>query len=281
VIRQDGGVTSPDASPPRRLLLPEQAPDPVPLPAPQERYGLEVVGVLAVSFAFSGLTALLSLIRSELTVPGGIGSVNVGVVQEPPPTTYPVLDFLDILAETLQGFGPPLLALILLLRTFGRPSFGIGLERLRRREVLGGVGLTALIGLPGLALVWIGHELGFNGHIIVVTFPDVWYRVPMLLLDAFQNGAAEEIVVLAFVLTRLRQLGWSNERAVITSATIRGSYHLYQGFGGFAGNFVMGLIFGYLFQRTRRVWPFVVAHTLLDAISFIGYVYLHSHISWI
>ena len=236
--------------------------------------------MLAVSFLSSGMYALLSLIRTQLTTTGGIGAANVAVVQGAA-TTYPVLDFLDDLADVLNGLAPPLLAIALLLRTFGRPGLGIGLDRIRGRELLGGVGLTALIGIPGLALLWIGHEFGFNGHIIAATFPDVWYRVPMLLLDAFQNGAAEEIVVLAFVLTRLRQLGWSNERALITSATVRGSYHLYQGLGGFAGNFVMGLVFGYLFQRTRRVWPFVIAHTLLDAFSFIGYIYLHTHISWI
>jgi membrane protease YdiL (CAAX protease family) len=44
---------------------------------------------------------------------------------------------------------------------------------------------------------------------------------------------------------------------------------------------VMGLIFGYWFQRTRRVVPLVIAHFLLDAISFIGYLYLHDRISWI
>ena len=37
----------------------------------------------------------------------------------------------------------------------------------------------------------------------------------------------------------------------------------------------MGLIFGWWFQRTRRVLPLVIAHFLIDAISFIGYVYLH------
>ena len=65
------------------------------------------------------------------------------------------------------------------------------------------------------------------------------------------------------------------------SAVLRGSYHLYQGYGGFLGNAVMGVIFGWWFQRTRRVVPLVIAHFLLDAFSFVGYVYLHKHFSWI
>jgi membrane protease YdiL (CAAX protease family) len=140
---------------------------------------------------------------------------------------------------------------------------------------------VALIGIPGLALVWTAHQLGLNASLAVVDFPDVWYRIPYLLLSAFQNGLAEEIIVVGYLLTRLRQMGWSNQRALVASAVLRGSYHLYQGFGGFLGNMVMGLIFGYWFQRTRRVVPLVIAHFLLDAISFIGYLYLHGRISWI
>ena len=135
--------------------------------------------------------------------------------------------------------------------------------------------------MPGLALVYAARQAGVNATLDVVNFPDVWYRIPYLLLSAFQNGLAEEVVVVGFMLTRLAQLGWSRERALIASATLRGSYHLYQGFGGFAGNVVMGLIFGWWFQRTRRVLPLVVAHFLLDAFSFLGYVYLHDRLSWI
>jgi len=249
-------------------------------PPRREYYGLEIWAVLIVSFGISALYAVLNYIRTEITVRGGIGAAVVPVVQAPS-TPHPWLDLAYDLADVLNGLGPAVLALVLLLRTFGRPGFGIGLDRVRVREWWGGVGLAALIGIPGLGLLYVGHLLKFNGHIEAVDFPNVWYRVPVLLLDAFQNGAAEEIVVLAFVLTRLRQLGWSNERAVLASALLRGTYHLYQGWGGFAGNFVMGLVFGILYQRTRRVWPFLIAHSLLDAASFIGYVYLHSHIDWI
>jgi len=237
--------------------------------------------VLGVSLGMSGLYALLYLIRAEITVKGGIGNTTAIVVSGTK-TTYPWLDLADNLAGILNGIIPPLLALVLLARSPGGAGFGLGLE-LRRlwRDSAQGVGFLALIGLPGLGLVWCAHELGLNASLAVVDFPAVWYRIPYLLLSAFQNGFAEEIIVVGYLLTRLRQLGWSDQRALAVSAVLRGSYHLYQGFGGFLGNMVMGLIFGYWFQRTRRVLPLVIAHFLLDALSFIGYLYLHDRISWI
>jgi membrane protease YdiL (CAAX protease family) len=248
---------------------------------PREHYGLEVLAVLGVSLGISGLSALLYLIRQEITVPGGISSTTAIVVSGTK-TTYPWLDLADNLLNILNGIAPAFLALVLLARNPGGRGFGIGFDlRARWRDCVQGVGFLALIGVPGLGLVWAAHELGLNASLAVVDFPDVWYRVPYLLLSAFQNGLAEEVVVAAFLLTRLRQLGWSNQRALAASAVLRGSYHLYQGYGGFVGNLVMGLIFGYWFQRTRRVWPLIIAHFLLDAFSFIGYLYLHDRISWI
>jgi membrane protease YdiL (CAAX protease family) len=249
--------------------------------APRERYGLEVLAVLGVSLGMSAIYALLYLIRAEITVSGGISNTTAIVVQGTK-TTYPVLDLADDLADILSGLAAPLLALVLLARSPGGRGFGIGFDlRAWWRDSARGIGFLALIGIPGLGLVWAAHQLGLNASLAVVDFPDVWYRVPYLLLSAFQNGFAEEIVVVGFMLTRLRQLGWTDSRALGASAVLRGSYHLYQGFGGFAGNLVMGLIFGYWFQRTRRVMPLVIAHFLLDAASFVGYVYLHKHISWI
>ena len=62
---------------------------------------------------------------------------------------------------------------------------------------------------------------------------------------------------------------------------IRGSYHLYQGFGGFVGNLVMGIIFGWFYTRTRRVMPLVVAHTILDVVAFVGYALLKDRLGWL
>ncbi|MDP9092092.1 MAG: CPBP family intramembrane metalloprotease [Actinomycetota bacterium] len=249
--------------------------------APQERHGLELLAVLGVSLGMSAVFALLRFLRQEVTVSGGISHTTACVICKAA-TTYPLLDLADNLADILSGLAPGLLALVLLVRSPGGPGFGIGFDlRNRWRELLQGVGFLALIGIPGLGLVWTAHQLGLNASLDVVSFPDVWYRIPYLLLSAFQNGFGEEIVVTAFMLTRLRQLGWPDSRALASNAVLRGTYHLYQGSGAFAGNLVMGLIFGWWFQRTRRVLPLVIAHFLLDAVSFIGYLYLHNRISWI
>jgi uncharacterized protein len=248
---------------------------------PRERPALELLAVLGVSFGMSGIYALLSFIRAEWTVQGGIGASTTTVVSGTH-STYPLLDLLDDLADLLHGIAPPFLALVLLARWPGGRGFGIGFDLRRYRiEIPQGVAFLALIGIPGLALVYTAHHIGVNASLDVVSFPDVWYRVPYLLFSAFQNGFAEEIVVVGYMLTRLRQAGWTNERALGASALLRGSYHLYQGIGGFVGNMVMGLIFGYWFQRTNRVLPLVVAHFLLDAFSFVGYLYLKPHIGWL
>ena len=250
---------------------------------PKPRYGLELLAVLGVSYGMSGISALLSFLRAQITINRGVGFRNVatGPINSGRKTEFQWLDILDQLAGVLSGLLPAFLAVVLLMRSPAGRGLGIGLDRLRSRELLQGCGFAALIGIPGLALVYVARELGLNAQIVVTDFPDVWYRIPVLLLDAFQDGVAEEIIVGAFVLTRLRQLGWTNPRALAASAVLRGSYHLYQGYGGFIGNAVMGIIFGWWFQRTRRVVPLVVAHFVIDAVSFIGYVYLHDKVSWI
>ena len=69
-----------------------------------------------------------------------------------------------------------------------------------------------------------------------------------------------------------RRMRWP--AGALTSALLRGSYHLYQGVGAFLGNAVMGLVFVWAYRRWGRVTPLIVAHFLLDAFSFVGYALL-------
>jgi membrane protease YdiL (CAAX protease family) len=252
--------------------------------AREPRYGLELLAVLGVTFGISGVGALLSFIRAQVTINHGFGFKHVatGPIKSASTSAYQWLDILDQIYGIAAGILPAFLAIVLLMRSPGGRGYGIGLDRRRvARETVQGLGFAALIGGPGLAFVYVARKLGLNAQIVVTNFPDVWYRVPTLILEAFQQGVAEEVIVCAYVLTRLRQLGWTDSRALVAQSVLRGSYHLYQGYGGFVGNAIMGLIFGWWFQRTRRVWPLIVAHFVIDAVSFVGYVYLHDRYSWI
>ena len=56
-------------------------------------------------------------------------------------------------------------------------------------------------------------------------------------------------------------------------------------FGVFAVGFVArpfgGLLFGWLLLRWRRTTPFVIAHFLIDAVAFVGYLYLRGRVDWL
>ncbi len=239
----------------------------------------EVWLVFALSLGASGVRALLHLI-SDLTNGQALKAQNA-VLNGSQAPGHPWLDLALQLTDIASGLVPVLLVAHLLMRS--RESFAdIGVDRTQPRlDVMRGVLVAAVVGGAGLGFYLIVHASGANLTVVPEDLPDVWWRIPVLLLSAAQNGIAEEVLVLGYLLRRLNQLGWSPARAVVLASVVRGSYHLYQGFGGFAANMVMGLVFGWLFLRWKRAAPFVVAHTLMDAVAFIGYALLAGHVSWL
>ena len=131
------------------------------------------------------------------------------------------------------------------------------------------VGLFVLIGAGTLVIYAAGRALGATAQISTNNLNAAWWTVPVLLLQAVKNGVLEEVLLLGFFWDRLEKLRWSPWAIIVGLAVFRGSYHLYQGFGPFVGNVLMGLIFGWLYMRRRRVMPFVGAHFLLDAVGFL------------
>ncbi len=240
----------------------------------------EIWIVLGLSLGQAGVYAALSLIV-KLTQ-GGIRNSTATLNGSQSDREW--LDF------TLQVLGigfalvPVALAIYLLSLDPDKPSplRRLGIDRGGRgRDVLWGVGLAAVIGLPGLGLYAVGRALGITAEVIPAPVDQYWWTIPVLILSALQNAVLEEVVVVGFVMTRLRQLRWSLPATIVTSALIRGSYHLYQGFGQALGNVVMGLVFGYWFARTKRVLPLIIAHTILDVITFVGYALLKPHVSFL
>jgi membrane protease YdiL (CAAX protease family) len=237
---------------------------------------VELAIVLSVTFGLSAVTALLQLADSVLR--------NLSAQRIPLNPRRSYFDLIDLglnatdVAQLIAWGG---LGLYLLWRSGLSPA-RIGLARLQwRPDLAGGVGLAALIGLPGLGLYLAARALRINASVIPSGLSDTWWRVPMLVLVAFADGWAEEIIVVGYLLTRLGQLGVGARAALVCSSLLRGTYHLYQGFGAGLGNVAMGLVFGYAWQRTGRLWPLVIAHGLIDTVAFAGYALLAGHLRWL
>ena len=263
----------------------------------------ETVLVLGVSLGASAVWSLLSLVRkltAEAPLSAQTTSMNTSRVPD-----RPWLDLAYQLAEITLALVPVLLALHLLARDRGpvRPSGGpsggssggataagvlvsphrlMGLDLARpARDLLHGTALAAAIGIPGLGLYLGARALDLSTTIAPANLPQVWWAVPVLILASVQNALLEEVVMVGYLFRRWAQAGWSTAAVVVVSALVRGTYHAYQGFGGFVGNVAMGLLLGWVYTRTRRVMPLVVAHTLLDVVAFVGYAVLADRVGWL
>jgi membrane protease YdiL (CAAX protease family) len=248
-------------------------------PIPGRLLGWEIFLVFAVSLGASGLQALVALIGS-LTQRAPLSRQHAVIVGSLAPGR-PWLDLALQLTNVALALAPVALVLYLLVRS-GESAATIGLDPGQpRRDGLRGLAVAAVIGGAGLALYLGAYHLGINLNVVAEQLPALWWRIPVLVLQAAQNGILEEVLVAGYLLHRLAQLRWPAGRAIALSAVLRGSYHLYQGFGGFAGNAVMGVIFGLLYRRWGRVTPLIVAHTLIDTAAFVGYALLHGKVSWL
>ena len=254
-----------------------------PGPDVRRRLHLEMLVVLGISLGQSAVYALLSLINKltqEVALNRQTTSINTSKTPD-----RPWLDLAYQVANLVFPLVPVALVLYLLWvyqRPHGGPLRSMGFD-LRRPGFDLGVGSAVFVGIGvgGLVLYYVSRELGYNTSVSPANLTAAWWTVPMLLLLAVKNAVLEEVVMVGYLFTRWRQSGGGIVAVLVGSALIRGAYHLYQGFGGFIGNVVMGLLFGWLYLRTRRVMPLVVVHSLLDIFAFVGYALLKPHIPWL
>lgn len=239
---------------------------------------VELVLVLAVTLGLSGLRSLLALLDA-LLAPGSLADQSVAI--NAPVRKAELLDLAYQLTGVIQLLAWGGLGCYLLWRSGIAPR-DLGLDRRSAGRDAGlGVGLAAVIGGPGLGGYFLARAVGLNLTVLPSVLADTWWRVPVLVASAVANALAEELLVVGYLLTRLRQLGSGEGSAVLASAALRGSYHLYQGVGGFVGNLVMGLVFGRVWQRTHRLWALVNGHALIDVVAFVGYALLRGRVSWL
>lgn len=235
----------------------------------RKNFNLELLIVFALSLGASAIYSVVSLI-AKLTAKSGLAGqttlINGALAER---------EWLDLTYQLLSvtlGLAPVALALYLLWQSTGKPFSSIGLTFDSPNFWLSrGTLLAAAIGIPGVGLYVASRLLGWSSKIVPAELPNYWWAIPILLLAAVRAALLEEVLVVGYLFDRLERLGVAPKIQLLTSAGLRASYHLYQGFGGFIGNFVMGLVFGWAYRRWGRVMPLVLAHFILDAVSFVGY----------
>ena len=236
----------------------------------------ELVIVLALSFGASGVYAIVTIIE-RLTQETALASQTATINR--PLAERPLFDLIYQLLGFAFGLAPVALVVFLLWRERRPHLAALGLGRAGDgtrhrwwpREVAGGFALAALIGIPGLGFYLFAKWIGINTTVVPTALDAFWWTVPVLVLQALKAALGEELIVVAYFFDRMRRLGVGPVATIVSSALLRGSYHLYQGFGGFIGNVVMGLVFGWVYQRWGRSLPLIVAHWILDIVSFAGY----------
>ena len=265
-------VVPPARPPPPAAAAPRPAPAPTVDPARRRRLRTEVWIVLGLSVGQSAVYAVVKLLdRLTRDIPLAQQATTLNPTQSE-------RAWLDLTYQLLRiGFAlvPVALALYLLSGPGRSALRRIGLDRARPWRDLGvGLGLAGVVGIPGLGLYVAARALGLSVAINPAGLDPHWWAVPVLILAALMNALLEEVIAVAYLVERLTELRWGVPAIIVTSALLRGSYHLYQGYGMAAGNVVMGLLYAGYYVRTRRVAPLVVAHTTLDVVAFVGYTLL-------
>jgi len=96
------------------------------------------------------------------------------------------------------------------------------------------------------------------------------FQVPLsafYLLTMLVNPFFEEFLVRGFLQTRLRQAACSGLAVILVSTALQTSYHLYQGILFCLALAPGFLVFAVYYHTSRRLWPVVVAHLILDLVA--------------
>ncbi|MGC9960730.1 MAG: CPBP family glutamic-type intramembrane protease [Acidimicrobiales bacterium] len=256
-----GPFTPPAAEAP--VPSPAQGARPVP-PPDRRRLLAELLIVLAIfplPYVLSGLQALVGYLLGE-----GAGNRIPILFPGHKGAGFPFV-FVEVLLPLAAA------ALVIYLLSLPGPDGGptaIGLDRKQVRAdlalLLPVFGLCNLIPIAGGGILL--HALGIRGPSPATGGLPSYYDVAYVAM-AVVAGVVEEIVVLGFVVRRLEQLGLRPLWVVVVAVAVRGSYHLYYGWGVLP-LLVWATVSVIVYRRFRRLWPFIVVHALWDTGLFLA-----------
>jgi hypothetical protein len=226
--------------------------------ADRRRLTIELLIVLAVFPLPYVVSALQLLVASALGEGPGqrIPAIFPGHVA----AGFPFVIFLVLLPLAAAGL---VLYLLSLPGADGGPS-AIGLDSKQIRAdlalLLPVFFLCNFIPIIGGAIL--ERALGVHGQSPALGHLPAYYDAAFIGM-AVVAGIVEELVVLGFLVRRLEQLGLRPFWVVVIAVAVRGSYHLYYGWGVLP-ILAWATVTVIFYRRYRRLAPFIIVHVLYD-----------------
>jgi membrane protease YdiL (CAAX protease family) len=227
-----------------------QPPPPGPAISARRAYA-EVLGVFAAFFAASIIAGAESLAKRYPTPNGSWAAFVPAAVNQIAIAALAVT--VVVLLSGRRGISPRLLGLGLPRRPGGGTAAGHTFR----------MGVWALAALLAGGTVTLALE---TGKLNVPVHQNGGFLV-YAIAASVAAGIVEETVVLAFLVTTLRQARRPLPEIVLVAVLLRCSYHDYYG-PGVLGIAVWAAVFVWLFLRAGSVIPLIVVHFLWDATQF-------------
>lgn len=161
-----------------------------------------------------------------------------------------------------------ILGSVLWVRGWNLTRLGLNSEWI---DGLHGLGMTAVVyftcyaAFAALAAFAPGLATSAAKLQVVPTGLSPWLIAALVVV----NSVYEEVFVAGYVITVLKEKT-SETIAINVSVALRLLYHLYQGVLGVITIIPIGLIFGYWFAKTSKLWPLIVAHAAINLVSFLA-----------
>jgi membrane protease YdiL (CAAX protease family) len=111
---------------------------------------------------------------------------------------------------------------------------------------------------------WERFTEGSDGLLAVARTPG---EHVLSFLAQIANSFAEELVMRGYLIRRFQQLFRSTWLALLFTTVLFAGYHCYQGAFGVVNALVTGFTYGGAYCLCRRLWPVVVAHTLVNCVA--------------
>lgn len=186
----------------------------------------------------------------------------------------PIVSDFHATMQTVVACGGALLLVAYLAHQRGEPARRFGF-RGQWSLIPASLGVFALGLIAALATYLLFWLLGLTP----VEPTDVGLRISnsaasvgvLFAIRILGSAVYEEVIVRAYLMTRLLDLKAGNILAVAVSSLVQASYHTYQGFLATALKLPMFVVFSIFFLRLRNVWIVILAHLYFDVLWWIAY----------